>query len=244
AARGGWPAQRGAVELWGRPLRRFDCRLSWIRSLLGRLLRPVHHVERGVQERADPPRFENERFALRTRFTGQRARLGVSLLDDRRRLALRLVTKLMGGTLRGDERRSQQPFELLLAGKLRLQVLDAVGKLGALTPDSLEAVGDLLQHLVDGGSLVPQQAAFEADVTELDRCIGHGVPPQWRRSRMTSLTSRWIRYRTAIATIGETSIGPSGGSTRRNSRRYGAQTSGRNRWSGVNQYGSRSQEAR
>ena len=73
--------------------------------------------------------------------------------------------------------------------------------------------------------------------------------PRWEREfaarhhalSRSVFTSRWATISTITATIGERSIGPSGGITRRKVRRYGSQTSYRDRFTRVNQgeYGSR-----
>ena len=76
--------------------------------------------------------------------------LRVRLVDDEAGLALGLVLELVRGPLGRDERRAQQRLQLAVAGELGLELLDPVGEVGALAPDLLERLGDLLDQAVDG----------------------------------------------------------------------------------------------
>ena len=60
-----------------------------------------------------------------------------------------------------------------MARELRFELLDPVGELGALAPDFLERLRDLLDHAVDGLAAVAEQAPFVAYVVELDWRDGH-----------------------------------------------------------------------
>ena len=64
---------------------------------------------------------------------------------SRLRRVLGLGRRLLGG----DERRREQLLALLELAEPLLDVLDLVGQLAALAPDLLEAVGDVLEQLVD-----------------------------------------------------------------------------------------------
>ena len=50
------------------------------------------------------------------------------------------------------------------------------GELSALTPGRLEALRDLLDQLLDGRAVVPEQASPNLDVSQLDGCVGHTSP--------------------------------------------------------------------
>ena len=113
------------------------------------LLRLLDHPERGAQQRLDPAHLGEQPLALALRAARDRARLGVRLGDDQLRLALRLVSRVGRRVLGGDERRREQLLALLDVGRALLEVLDLVGELAALAPDLLEAVGDVLQQLLD-----------------------------------------------------------------------------------------------
>ena len=112
-----------------------------------------------------------------------------------------------------------------MALQLLLEVLDAVSEVGALAPDVLVAVCDLVQEPLDNAPAVAPEAASNRNVADLGRCKSHaGSPfyPSWPRIRMMRpLTIHSAR----IATIGEMSSGPSGGMNRRKMRRYGSTTS-------------------
>ena len=98
-----------------------------------------------------------------------------------------------------------------------------VGELGALAPDVLEAVGDVLEQLVDRVPLVAETGRGSSLMClSLDRCVGH--------VRLLFLVQPLEQpdddpvdddQSTMIATIGDRSSGPSGGRMRRKSRRYG-----------------------
>ena len=74
------------------------------------------------------------------------------LLDDEVGLAASLLLHVLRGTLGGHERRAQERLELAVLRGLGLELLEPVGEVGALAPDLLEAVGDLLEQLVDRAS--------------------------------------------------------------------------------------------
>ena len=59
-------------------------------------------------------------------------------------------------------------LELLVASELGLQPLDVVPEIDTLAPDLLVAVGDVIEHRVDGGAVVAEQSALEGHVPELD----------------------------------------------------------------------------
>ena len=142
-------------------------------------------------------------------------------VDDRVGLAPGLVLQLVSRALRGDERRAQQRLELAIALELGLELLDAIRVVGPLAPDRLEALGDLLEQPVDVSAAVAEQASPELDVADLDWCVRHGFLLS-SCSWSSSLTTTWSSATsTMTATIGERSIGPSDGRTRRKSRRYG-----------------------
>ena len=77
------------------------------------------------------------------------------LLDDEIRLAPGLLLHVLGGSLGRDERGAQQRLELAVLRSVGLELLETVGEVGALAPNLLEAVCDLVQQLVDGLTAVP-----------------------------------------------------------------------------------------
>ena len=81
---------------------------------------------------------------LRDRVAQQPATLGARLGDGHLGLAARLLLHVVGGALGRDERRAQERLELDVARDLGLQGVHALAELGALAPDGLEAVRDLL----------------------------------------------------------------------------------------------------
>ena len=93
--------------------------------------------------------------------------------DDQLRLAFRGLLRLDGSALGGDERRGEQLLAALQLGQLLLELLDLVRELAAVAPHLLEAVGDLVEEVLDGVALVAEQPAPDADVSQLDRGIRH-----------------------------------------------------------------------
>src|SRR5262249_60735928 len=79
---------------------------------------------------------------------------GMRLLDDEVRLAPGLLLHVLGGALRGDERRAEKRLELAVLRGLEFELLELVREIGPLPPDLLEAVCDLGQESIDPGSLV------------------------------------------------------------------------------------------
>ena len=106
-----------------------------------------------------------------------------------------------------------------MAGDLGLEPVDPLAELGPLAPDVLEAVGDVLDRLLDARAPVPEEAASHLQVPHFHRCQGHLTPPCQRTLSMSAFTSIRRMYSEKIAAIGDRSSGPSGGITRRNSRR-------------------------
>src|SRR5262249_48621627 len=127
-----------------------------LRCRVGLPFRVLDERERRTEERRDAPRLGREALGLRTRLAGDDARLGVGLADDRVCLAPRALTLLLGGALGGDQRRPEQALELDVLGEVGIELLDAVAQLGPLTPDQLEAVGDVIEQLVDVPALVAE----------------------------------------------------------------------------------------
>ena len=112
------------------------------------------------------------------------------LLDDQVRLAAGLLLHVLGRALGRDERRAQERLELDVAGDLGLELLDAVGELGPLAPDVLEAVGDLLDRLLDARAPVPEEAASQlAGVCTSTGVSGIASPPCQRTLSMSAFTS-------------------------------------------------------
>ena len=82
------------------------------------------------------------------------------------RLLLERDRRLLGR----HERRPQQRLELAVPDEILLELLELVGKVRAFAPDVFEAQHDLVEQLVDGGSLVaPEETARRLDVSDLDR---------------------------------------------------------------------------
>ena len=79
------------------------------------------------------------------------------LLDDEVRFAPGLLLHVLGGSLGRYERRAEQRLELAVFRGVGLELFEAVGEIGALAPDLLEAVGDLVEQLVDGLPAVPTE---------------------------------------------------------------------------------------
>src|SRR5262249_6957563 len=152
----------GAISL--NPLSRLCLRLP------GRI---VDGVERGAEQGLDPVRLRAQPLTLGDRIARDPARLRMGLLEDERRLATSLVAQLVRRLLRSRQCRAKQRLELAVALEVGLELLDPVGEVGPLAPDGLERVGHLLDRLVDGTTLIAEQAALEADVSELNWCKGH-----------------------------------------------------------------------
>ena len=115
-----------------------------------------------MEQEAHAARLARQVLALAASLAGDRPALGLRLGDDRFGLALRLVAQLVRGPLGRDEGRAQQRLELAVPLQLALEQLDAVGVVGPLAPDGLEALGDLLQQAVDGSAAVAEEAACGA----------------------------------------------------------------------------------
>ena len=105
-----------------------------------------------------------------------RAGLVVRLGDDHLGLAPRLLAHVARGLLGGDERLGQQVLAPAQLGQLLLERLHLVGELASLAPRRLEALGDLLDHLLDRRAVVAEQAPPDFHVSQLDWCVGHGSP--------------------------------------------------------------------
>ena len=106
-----------------------------------------------------------------------RPRLLLGLGDDRLGLAPGLLAHVARGLLGRDQRLREQLLAPPQLVDLLLERLDPVGELAALAPGRLEALGDLLDHLLDHGAVVAEQAAADAHMSQLDRCVGHCSPP-------------------------------------------------------------------
>ncbi len=102
---------------------------------------------------------------------------------------------------------------------LLLELLDPVGEVGALAPDGLEAVGDLGQRMLHDRALVAEEPTLELEVADLDGGDGHRSSSAYNRRSMSVSRTLWMTNRVITATIGEMSIGPSGGRIRRKIRR-------------------------
>ena len=105
--------------------------------------------------------------------------------------------------------------------------------------DTLATAGGIA--IDDDGTFEAEERGADAYVPDLDWCQCHGRPPySWSSSELTSSRAT---INTITASIGDRSSGPSGGTMRRKIRRYGSQTSKRNRWTlfNVGEYGSRIQ---
>jgi hypothetical protein len=99
-------------------------------------------------ERPQAANLQLDARSLVLRSVDDLAGLRPGLLDDEIRLASRLRAHLVGGPLGRDERVAKERLELARAGKLRFEALDVVVEIGALAPDVLEALGDLVQEPV------------------------------------------------------------------------------------------------
>ena len=134
-------------------------------------------------------------------------------------VALRSVPQLVGRALGGHERRAQEGLELAVPDEVAFQLLQLVGEVGARAPHVLEARDRVGEEAIDLAAAIPEEAAAEAGVTELDRREGH------QRLSRIALRTFCSTSRTITATIGERSIGPICGTKRRKMRRYGSHTS-------------------
>src|SRR5215211_7262790 len=178
----------------------------------------IEDVERALELRADARRARGEPLSFGARdLAGGR----VGFLHDDGRLLLRSVAQLCGRALGRDERLAEQGLELAIAHEVFLQLLDAVGEVGALAPDFLEAVGDLEQQpLGRTAAVAAERTALQPHMADFDRGDRH----YWSLSRI-ELTILAPMISAKTATIGERSSGPNGGRMRRKTRRYGSQTS-------------------
>ena len=80
--------------------------------------------------------------------------LGMCFLDDQVRLAPGLLFHVLSRPFGGHERRAQKRLELAMLRRLGLDLLEAVGEVGALAPDALDAIRDLREELVVAGPAV------------------------------------------------------------------------------------------
>jgi hypothetical protein len=92
-------------------------------------------LERGPEQRSDPPQLGLEPLLLGASAPRDRPRLRVRLGEDGLRLPARLLAQLLRRALGGDERRPEEPLELLVADEVGLELLDPVGEVGAVAPD-------------------------------------------------------------------------------------------------------------
>ena len=95
--------------------------------------------------------------------------------EDYLGLALRLVLHMRRGLLRDDQRLRQRVLPRLQLAQLALHRLDLVCELVALAPHRLEAVGDLREQVLDGLASVPEECPPDADVSQLNGCVGHAT---------------------------------------------------------------------
>src|SRR5689334_11382986 len=121
------------------------------RSVLDRL-------ERDAERELQPARLDDQALVLGDRLALHLPRLGPGLAEDHLCLAPRLLLELGRRTLGGDERRSEERLELLVAHEVALELLDLVGEVGAFTPDVLEARRDLVEEPIGLRPLVPHEA--------------------------------------------------------------------------------------
>ncbi len=91
--------------------------------------------------------------------------------------------------LGGDERRAEKRLELHVARDLGLEVVDALGQLGALAPHLLEGVRDVLDGAVHVRAAIAQEPAAQLEMTNFDGCECHDRPSflRQRRARLTAL---------------------------------------------------------
>ncbi len=115
----------------------------------------VERLERRAELGADLDDVLLEAPLLGGRLAGDAPRLRVRLLDDEVGLAAGLLLHVLGGALGRHERRAEERLELAVLRGLGLELLEPVGEVGALAPHLLEAVGDLVEQLVDGLPAVP-----------------------------------------------------------------------------------------
>src|SRR5215203_4305424 len=199
-------------------------------------------IQGALELSADARGAPRQPFALGTGRPEDLARRRMRFLDDDRRLLLCSVTQLRGRPLGGNERLAEQRLQVAVADDVLLELLDAVDQVGALAPDLLEAVRNLEQQPFGVSTPVTaHRSAVQLDVPDLDGRDSHY--PSLSRTELTILAPRMSAK---TPTIGDRSSGPNGGRKRRKTRRYGSQTSYRNRWIlfSVGEYGSRTQLVR
>ena len=122
--------------------------------------RPLaQHLERRAELGPDLVTSSSSRrcSAADSRVIRRDVRMG--FLDDQIRFAPRLLLHLLSGTLGGDERRTEERLELAMLRNVGLQFLQASRKAVALARDFPEAVGDLLEELVDASRRYPRSHA-------------------------------------------------------------------------------------
>jgi hypothetical protein len=105
-----------------------------------------------------------------------RARLVVGLGHDCLGLTASPFPDIARGLLGGDQRLREQVLATAELRDLLLERLDLVGQLAALAPRRLEALGDLLDQLLDGGAVVTEEASSDLHVPQFDWCVRHTSP--------------------------------------------------------------------
>ena len=110
-----------------------------------------------MQQEANAAHVESERLPLGTRPARDVARLATRFFEDRVHLDLARVLEILGGTLCGEERRAQELLELPVPRKLRVELLDTIGELRALTPDRFVARRRVVEDTVDHRALVTER---------------------------------------------------------------------------------------
>ena len=140
-------------------------------------------------------------------------------------LMARAVTHLLGRVLGGDQRVREELLALPGLGERLLEHLDLVLELAAVAPDSLEAVGDVAEDLLDAGTVVAERPASHPNVSDFDWRVAHVSSPFGQSSN--EVATCLITIRAMMAIIGLRSNMPTrrNGSNRRQSARYGSQTS-------------------
>ena len=129
--------------------------------------RPIaERLERGAELGADLADVLLEPALLGGGLARDPPPFGVSLLDDEVRLAASLRLHVLRRPLGRDERRAQERLELAVLLGLGLELVEAVGEVGALAPDLLEAVAISFRSR---STSAPAVAARKERPTELAR---------------------------------------------------------------------------
>ena len=95
---------------------------------------------------------------------------------DQLRLPLGGVAGIGRRLLGSHEGRREQVLPPTNVLELLRELVDLVGQLSTLAPDVLEAGRNLVEQALGRIALVSEQRASEADVSQFDWAIGHGLP--------------------------------------------------------------------